>query len=108
MLEAIERAPGSSLIVIEGHADGTGDPEYNRMLSLRRAEEVRRFLIEHNIDAARMEVRAVGEEVPLVQEADPRALSLNRRVLVRIESTASIAPPEASSPAPSTSEGATP
>ena len=90
VLEAIDRAPASARIFIEGHADGTGDPDYNRALSLRRAEEVRRFLIEHHIDAARLEVRAVGETVPLVEEVAPGALSLNRRVLVRIETLSSI------------------
>lgn len=98
VLEAIDRAPASARIFIEGHADGTGDPDYNRALSLRRAEEVRRFLIDHHIDAARLEVRAVGESVPLVEEVAPRALSLNRRVLVRIETLSSIAPTPSEAP----------
>lgn len=100
VLEAIDRAPAAARIFIEGHADGTGDPEYNRALSLRRAEEVRRFLIDHHVDAARMEVRAVGETVPLVEEVEPRALSLNRRVRVRIETLTSIAPTSTEGVAP--------
>jgi outer membrane protein OmpA-like peptidoglycan-associated protein len=90
VLAAIEHAPASAHIVIEGHADGTGDIDYNRALSLRRAEEVRRFLVAHQVDAARMEIRAVGEAAPLVDEADTRALSLNRRVRVLIETVAPI------------------
>lgn len=105
VLEAIDRAPPNARIFIEGHADGTGDNEYNRTLSLRRAEEVRRFLIAHHIDPARMEIRAVGETVPLVEEVAPRALSLNRRVMVRIETLTSTAPTPSETP---TSEGVTP
>lgn len=92
VLAAIEHAPASARIVIEGHADGTGDPDYNRALSLHRAEEVRRFLVQHQVDAARIEVRAVGETAPLVEEASTRALSLNRRVRVLIETVSAIAP----------------
>ncbi len=104
VLEAIDRAPPNARIFIEGHADGTGDPAYNRTLSLRRADEVRRFLIEHHIDPARMEVRAVGETVPLVEEVAPRALSLNRRVMVRIETLSSTAPPPSETPAETPAE----
>lgn len=105
VLAAIEQAPAAAHIIIEGHADGTGDEAYNRALSLRRAEEVRRFLIDHQVDPARMQVRAVGESAPLVEEAEPRALSLNRRVRVLIETLAPIAPTSTSEPLPASHPG---
>lgn len=64
---------------IEGHTDATGPAEYNRRLSLRRAEAVSRYLVErHGIDPARLSVAGRGPDEPLPGR-DPRD-ALNRRV----------------------------
>lgn len=94
LLRAIDDAPADTHIVVEGHADGTGEGDYNAALSLRRAEVVRDFLLAHGIAAERIEVRARGEGAPLVAETDGRALSLNRRVVVHLERLVASAPPQ--------------
>ncbi len=97
LLRSIDEAPTDTRVIVEGHADGTGDDDYNRALSTRRAHAVREFLIAHGIAADRIELRAHGEGAPLVEESDDRALSLNRRVVVHLERTMSA--PEEVTPA---------
>ena len=92
LLQAIDEAPPDTRLIVEGHADGAGDDAYNRALSTRRAEAVRGFLLAHGVPAERIEIRAHGEGVPLVEETDDRALSLNRRVVVHFERTLSQPP----------------
>jgi len=74
-------------IRIEGHTDSTGEDEYNQSLSERRAESVRRFLIdEYGIDAGRLESQGFGESVPVDSNESPEGRQNNRRVeLVRLD-----------------------
>jgi outer membrane protein OmpA-like peptidoglycan-associated protein len=67
------------LFRIVGHTDGSGSDAYNEKLSLLRAEEVKRFLVNDcEIDAARLEAVGMGKRF-LFNEEDPRA-DENRRV----------------------------
>ena len=50
-----------TLIRIDGHADPVGSEEYNRALSLRRAEAVKAYLVKRGIDARRLATKAFGE-----------------------------------------------
>lgn len=100
LLRRIDEAPSDARVVVEGHADGTGDDAYNRALSTRRAEAIRAFLVAHGVAPERIELRAHGEGEPLVEESDGRALEMNRRVVVHLERT--MTPPAE----PSADEGA--
>lgn len=83
------------LVEIEliGHADSRGRTEYNKRLSLRRAESVRNFLVQKGIASERIRVVAVGEDNPLAinnydDGADaPEGRSLNRNVAIRIKNS---------------------
>jgi outer membrane protein OmpA-like peptidoglycan-associated protein len=90
LVRAVDEAPSDARIVIEGHADGTGEDLYNHTLSRQRAEAVRDFLVSHGVAPARIELRAAGEGAPLVAGTDERSLSLNRRVVVHFERTLSV------------------
>ncbi|UCE31399.1 MAG: OmpA family protein [Burkholderiales bacterium] len=73
-----ERLRGHRFL-IEGHADPRGPEDYNQSLSERRAETVRRYLVERGgIVDARLDVIGKGEAEPLNREniAAPE----NRRV----------------------------
>jgi outer membrane protein OmpA-like peptidoglycan-associated protein len=72
--------PEISHLVIEGHTDNMGPAAFNRSLSLRRAEAVRRYLIDHGVDAARLEAKGFGPDHPLVLNTDSAARERNRRV----------------------------
>lgn len=67
--------------VIAGHTDGKGDPRYNKVLSLRRAETVKRFLVANGVEAERLQTAGFGAEQLLTPDdpEDPR----NRRVEIR-------------------------
>ncbi|MEY2873371.1 MAG: hypothetical protein RLZZ373_742 [Pseudomonadota bacterium] len=69
---------------IEGHADGIGDPEYNRRLSARRAEVVAREFTVRGLPAARIEVRGQGMRIPIADNATEAGRAQNRRVVILV------------------------
>lgn len=67
--------------LIAGHTDASGDAGYNRRLSGRRADTVRRRLIDAGVDPKRLDARGFGED-ELLDPAEPNAAA-NRRVEIR-------------------------
>ncbi len=65
---------------LEGHTDERGSADYNVTLAGRRAESVRQLLANYGVDAARIETRAYGEEMPADPGHDAAAWAANRRV----------------------------
>lgn len=63
---------------IVGHTDGVGSASYNQRLSQRRARSVRDYLVQHGVDAGRLQTVGKGFS-DLLNEADPTAAE-NRRV----------------------------
>ena len=72
---------GRDRFVVAGHTDAQGSRLYNKKLSLRRADAVKRFLIGKGLDAKRLDTVGYGSERLLApdQPNDPR----NRRVEIR-------------------------
>jgi peptidoglycan-associated lipoprotein len=75
----ILRANPGVRIRIEGNADERGSDEYNQALGMRRAQIARQYLIDHGIDAGRIDISSNGEEKPVCQEHDESCWSQNRR-----------------------------
>jgi outer membrane protein OmpA-like peptidoglycan-associated protein len=74
---------GSFRFRVEGHTDRVGPRELNQVLSERRAQAVREFLVRrYMVDASRIEVVGRGEDDPLVATGDEVAAAANRRVQV--------------------------
>jgi OOP family OmpA-OmpF porin len=66
--------------IIEGHTDASGGMDYNMRLSKRRAEAVKRYLVEmHQIDADRLKTTGKGP-TDLLDKAHPDN-GVNRRVV---------------------------
>lgn len=65
---------------IEGHTDSDGEALYNEELSLRRAEAVKKALINAGISQDRLETKGMGESVPFTDNASAEAKANNRRV----------------------------
>lgn len=76
---AIMRANAPLRIRIIGHADERGSDEYNLALGMRRAVAAKDFLVALGIEAARIEVASLGEEVPVDPTANEDAWAKNRR-----------------------------
>jgi outer membrane protein OmpA-like peptidoglycan-associated protein len=80
-----ERAKGT--VRIEGHTDSKGNPPYNQKLSERRAESVRKWLVEREgLSAIRFTTHGFGATRPKVSNTkpdssdDPDGRQTNRRV----------------------------
>jgi OmpA-OmpF porin, OOP family len=74
--------------VLEGHTDSVGTDEYNMKLSGRRAESVKKYLVEKfNIDAARISTKAYGESKPVATNETAEGRQRNRRVVATIVTT---------------------
>ncbi len=66
---------------IEGHTDAVGDEQYNKVLSQKRAEAVKTYLVtRHKVPAERLEVIGMGEEQPV--KGEPPESGANRRVAI--------------------------
>ena len=72
-------------VVIEGHTDNRGDPKANQLLSLKRAETVRDFLIAAGMDAARLKALGYGEVRPVASNDFEKGRAMNRRIDIVIE-----------------------
>lgn len=66
-------------IVIEGHCDERGTPEYNLALGERRAAAVREYLSNLGVDPGRVATRSLGKEAPFCHEDAEGCWSQNRR-----------------------------
>lgn len=75
--------PAPEIIVI-GHTDTVAKREYNDALSLKRAETVKRILVQAGIAADQISVQARGERELLIQTADGVDEPRNRRVEIRV------------------------
>ena len=75
----VMRSIDVAVFQIIGHTDSSGTAQYNQRLSLLRAQEVKRHLVNTcGLDANRLEAIGMGESVPF-DAANPRA-DVNRRV----------------------------
>jgi outer membrane protein OmpA-like peptidoglycan-associated protein/tetratricopeptide (TPR) repeat protein len=72
-------------IGIRGHTDDTGTAEYNMRLSLKRAEAVYQYLVDHGTDPARLTFRGFGQTEPAYPNDSEENRSKNRRIEFRIE-----------------------
>ncbi len=85
-------------IVISGHTDAAGSAEYNQLLSERRAQAVRQFLIsEHGVDPKRLAAKGYGKS-RLLLPSEPYN-DLNRRVQFQNQNYATASAPESTAPA---------
>lgn len=69
-------------VVVEGHADERGTPEYNIALGERRAKAVETYLENMGVSADQLSVVSYGEEKPMVKDRSEEAFSKNRRAVI--------------------------
>lgn len=68
------------LIEIRGHTDNVGGSEFNQILSQKRAEAVRKYLIQKGINQKRMSANGYGDSLPVAPNNTSEGKTLNRRV----------------------------
>jgi len=75
----------SVTIEIEGHTDNIGKADYNKVLSERRANAVKKFLTTKGLAANRISTIGFGETRPIVSNDDEKdGREVNRRVVFKI------------------------
>ncbi|AMG29612.1 peptidoglycan-associated lipoprotein Pal [Grimontia hollisae] len=76
------RANADIKVVVEGHADERGTPEYNIALGERRANAVAKYLQALGVPSSQISIVSYGEEKPLVLGQGEDAYSKNRRAVL--------------------------
>lgn len=72
-------------LVVEGHADERGTPEYNLSLGESRAKSARKYLSALGVDDKRMKVVSYGEEKPVNNAQTEEAFAENRRAELNVK-----------------------
>ncbi|GEM_PF-1032849 len=67
-------------ITIDAHTDNVGSTNFNKSLSVRRANAVKRYLIRKGVNPSRLKVNGYGEEKPISDNDTEQGRAMNRRV----------------------------
>lgn len=71
-------------ITVEGHTSGDGNLQNNQLLSQKRAESVKQYMISKGIAAERLTAIGLGSGKPLVAETSEETRIANRRVEIKL------------------------
>lgn len=83
MLASIARNCDTRL-EIAGHTDSVGDTEVNLKLSQRRADAVRKHLVQRGVHPEQLEARGYGESQPIADNESEAGRKTNRRIEFRV------------------------
>jgi peptidoglycan-associated lipoprotein len=78
--DMIRNNPDLGRVTLQGNCDERGSEEYNIGLGERRANAVKRYLVDLGVPAARLDTVSFGEMKPAVMGHDESAWRWNRRV----------------------------
>jgi outer membrane protein OmpA-like peptidoglycan-associated protein len=69
---------------ISGHTDNVGDDNANMVLSKKRAESLKNYLVSKGVEATRLNALYFGETKPIADNNTPEGRKKNRRVEMKI------------------------
>jgi outer membrane protein OmpA-like peptidoglycan-associated protein len=81
----IVKEEGIMAVIAEGYTDSKGTEAYNLKLSRRRAEAVRKYLVDHGIPPSHIKIEGFGESNPVASNSTADGRAQNRRVELRVE-----------------------
>ena len=84
-ITAILKEYPSSNFTLEGHTDSVGAKSSNQLLSERRANAVRDYLVSNGIDRARLTAYGFGEDYPVDSNATRNGRANNRRTEIKLK-----------------------
>lgn len=105
--DALQGMPNRKILV-QGHTDSRGSADHNQQLSVRRADTVRTFLVDHGIDAARVRSEGLGPTQPVADNTSAEGRANNRRVEIILERPAANAAMAPATPATDSTAAAAP
>lgn len=73
-----------NIVLIEGHTDSDGEEEYNQDLSERRANSIKTYLQQKNLNIAGLSSVGYGETRPIASNDTAYGKAQNRRVEIKI------------------------
>jgi outer membrane protein OmpA-like peptidoglycan-associated protein len=79
VVRMLQKHPQARL-VIQGHTDNTGDPDYNRTLSDERARAIRALIASGGISRRRLSAIGLGGENPVAPNNTAEGRAQNRRI----------------------------
>ena len=92
VIDKLKSLTSIKYIIVNGHADRLGSPQYNQALSEKRAEAVRAYLVSRGVDASGIETLGFGKTLPVKSCPDQKdrkslieCLAPNRRVVVEVQ-----------------------
>ncbi|HVO52674.1 MAG TPA: OmpA family protein [Thermoanaerobaculia bacterium] len=80
--EILNRYFPKAEVYVCGYTDSTGSDAFNDKLSLQRAETVRNFLVNQNVDASRIKTQGFGKQFEVAPNNSAEGRALNRRTEV--------------------------
>ncbi len=78
--QVLKEHPEIVLLEVQGHTDNRGTKQLNAKLSDDRAKSVREALIKRGIEAARLQSKGYGQDVPIADNKTDDGRAKNRRV----------------------------
>lgn len=75
--------PDENVQVI-GHTDNVGSAEVNLNLGLKRAENVKEYMVAQGIEASKISVKSEGEMRPIADNETEDGRKLNRRIEIKV------------------------
>ena len=89
----------SWVVMVQGYTDNQGPAEYNRGLAQRRAQVVKRFLIDLGVPEPAIKMVTMGPDGSLCDDPGKECQEINRRVHLEFRKLAAAVPAESTSPA---------
>ncbi len=67
-------------LILQGHADPRGGADYNKLLSDRRVERTKSFLVEQGVAADHIDTQGLGEEQPMSVDQVKQAIDADTNI----------------------------
>lgn len=80
----ILKSNASLKIQIDGHSDNSGNAERNKLLSQKRADAVKSYLVNKGVDESRLNSTGYGQEKPIADNKTKEGKAKNRRVEMKL------------------------
>ena len=72
-------------VIIEGHTDNVGGAAFNKKLSQKRADAVKKYMVAKGVDAKRINTIGYGLEKPIADNKTKEGRAQNRRVEAAVD-----------------------